>query len=203
MKRTGKQIFSDGIRLLLNDIRSVKWALVMIGACFIFLGITTHSICPLYAVAGYPCPGCGLTRAGLQAIRFNFAGAWKMNPFIFPVGVLLAAYAADRYLFPPICDIRYDRYVSRNVQRRADGMGFSRQRGQNAYEKGRTGSGRAVPMRRMFQKCLKFCTITVLSAMILFYIWRMIRYFPGEPPMNYYEDNLLSRIFSAASEIFV
>ncbi|MFR0961917.1 MAG: DUF2752 domain-containing protein [Dorea sp.] len=27
--------------------------------------------------------------------------------------------------------------------------------------------------------------------MILFYIWRMLRYFPGNPPMSYYYGNVL------------
>ena len=27
-----------------------------------------------------------------------------------------------------------------------------------------------------------------------FYVWRMFRYYPGEPPMSYYPGNLLSRI---------
>lgn len=30
--------------------------------------------------------------------------------------------------------------------------------------------------------------------MILFYIWRMLRYFPGDPPMSYYYGNVLLKL---------
>jgi Protein of unknown function (DUF2752) len=36
--------------------------------------------CTFRAVTGWPCPGCGLTRAADHASHFNFAGAWEANP---------------------------------------------------------------------------------------------------------------------------
>ena len=44
---------------------------------------------------------------------------------------------------------------------------------------------------------LKKWLIFLLAGMFVFYIYRMIRYFPGEPPMSYYPGNLLSRIAQA------
>ena len=43
-------------------------------------------LCPLAAVLGVPCPGCGLTRAGLAALRGDFAHALALHPLIFWVG---------------------------------------------------------------------------------------------------------------------
>ena len=38
--------------------------------------------------------------------------------------------------------------------------------------------------------------------MILFYIWRMLRYFPGNPPMSYYYGNELLKIRNILKMIF-
>ena len=45
-------------------------------------------------------------------------------------------------------------------------------------------------------KCLIKYAAAGMAALILFYIYRMIRYFPGEPPMTYYYGSLGYRIFS-------
>lgn len=50
---------------------------------------------------------------------------------------------------------------------------------------------------RSLQKWL----ILLLAGMLVFYIYRMIRYFPGEPPMSYYPGNLLKRIYQALGRI--
>ena len=39
--------------------------------------------CLVKLVCGYPCPGCGLTRAGFAVLRFDFAAAVHFNPLIF------------------------------------------------------------------------------------------------------------------------
>ena len=41
---------------------------------------------------------------------------------------------------------------------------------------------------------MKKCVVALAVAMILFYLWRMYLYFPGEPPMSYYGGNLIARI---------
>lgn len=52
----------------------------------IFVGILLLSLfyrCPLYAVSGIPCPGCGMTRAFFSLLRLDFAAAWKWNPSVY------------------------------------------------------------------------------------------------------------------------
>jgi hypothetical protein len=29
------------------------------------------------------CPGCGITRASVHLVKFEFAGAWNTNPFVY------------------------------------------------------------------------------------------------------------------------
>lgn len=43
---------------------------------------------------------------------------------------------------------------------------------------------------RSLQKWL----IILMAGMLVFYIYRMIRYFPGDPPMSYYPGNFLNQI---------
>lgn len=45
--------------------------------------------------------------------------------------------------------------------------------------------------RRKIGKYLKSFLIMIMVGMILFYIWRMVKYFPGDPPVSYYKRNLL------------
>ena len=52
------------------------------------------------------------------------------------------------------------------------------------------GWNRYIMGRRMGKK-LKAGLSVLMVLVILFYGWRMWMYFPGEPPMSYYERNLL------------
>lgn len=41
---------------------------------------------------------------------------------------------------------------------------------------------------------LKTLMILLMVSMIVFYVWRMLKFFPGDPPMSYYSRNLLRYI---------
>lgn len=144
MKRSFIQVVREALGLLWNDIKDVKWAIMLVIAYFALGKYFLYSLCPMVVITGYPCPGCGLTRAGFGLLRLDFAGAFRMHPMIYPIVLYLGIFCWNRYI------------------RRC-----------------RMGTG------------LKILLIVVLVAVILFYLWRMCRYFPGEPPMSYYEGNLL------------
>lgn len=59
---------------------------------------THHSVtlCPLKAVTGVPCAGCGSTRAGLALLRGDPAAAAAWNPLATVVFCLLGASAVLR-----------------------------------------------------------------------------------------------------------
>ena len=44
-------------------------------------------------------------------------------------------------------------------------------------------------------KILMKCLIVILIGMLVFYVYRMVRYFPGEPPMSYDESSRLYRLY--------
>ncbi len=147
-KRSLKQVFMDALKLFLDDMKNTKWAIIFLTAYFVFSKKIFHNICPLVALTGFPCPGCGLTRAGISVLRLDFSSAWRFHPFIFPILLYILLFVINRYFF---------------------------------FDKNR--------------KFLRCYAIVILILMTGFYIWRMYRYFPGEPPMSYYRYNLLHDIF--------
>lgn len=57
--------------------------------------------CPIYALTGWQCPGCGVSRMALCLMRLDFAGAWAANPVILcllPLGAAVAAKLARQYV---------------------------------------------------------------------------------------------------------
>ena len=53
--------------------------------------------CPLYALTGLYCPGCGSTRCLHALVHLDFATAWAMNPLLLlslPALLLLTGYGA-------------------------------------------------------------------------------------------------------------
>lgn len=73
-----------------------KRVLIVAAVCLALLGgivlLSFFYRCPFYAFFGIPCPGCGMTRAFLSLLRFDFVGAWGWNPMVFPL-LFCAGYA--------------------------------------------------------------------------------------------------------------
>lgn len=149
MRKTVRQTVCDGWKILKSDIYETRAVILILALYFLFFRYVLHSICPVVLVTGYPCPGCGMTRAAFCVLRMDFESAWETHPFIFPIILLAAVFCWNRYV-----------------------------RG------------------REKQPALRAWAAAVGIAMILFYIWRMYEFFPGEPPMSYYSGNLMSRIKS-------
>ncbi len=138
----------DIVKKIGADIYTARWAIILIIAYFAFLHYFLYSLCPVRVITGFPCPGCGLTHAGFCLLRLDFAGAWSVHPFIYPIGILAILFVVNRYFLKgqPLTNLLY------------------------------------------------VLAILTLAGMIIFYIWRMLTQFPGDPPMDYYTGNLISRI---------
>ncbi|WP_073103488.1 DUF2752 domain-containing protein [Hespellia stercorisuis] len=145
-KRSAKQIFEEAVSLFWRDMKSCRWAIAGIVAYMIFMKGIFQNICPMVIVTGFPCPACGLTRAGVAMLTGHFDLAWKLNPFIYGVLLLLILGAANRYI-----------------------------------------------LHRSW-KLYKGILIVFLTGMIAYYIYRMMFYFPGDPPMGYYHYNLAEQM---------
>lgn len=155
MRRSLKKVISQGTDRFIKDIKSAKWVIIGIITYFVFLRKMIMGVCPLVKITGYPCPSCGLTRAGIRLLQMDFAGAWQMHPFIYVAVFLVLLFVWNRYI-----------------------------------------------LGRSDMKGLKKLLIISLFAMLGFYVYRMYRYFPGDPPMSYYSDNLFHQMRQAL-QIFV
>lgn len=78
----------------INDLRKkviFLCAYTIIVFSFRYFDVT----CLIYRVTGIPCPGCGITRACLSALRFNFVEAFAYNPMFWSVPILLLYFIFD------------------------------------------------------------------------------------------------------------
>ena len=68
---------------------------------YIWLLLTDLKIpCIFYKVTGYLCPGCGITRMIMSALRFDFESAIKYNPSLFFILPFLGiAYFVEAYRY--------------------------------------------------------------------------------------------------------
>lgn len=144
MKRTFRQTICEAVMLLWKDIKDMKWAIMVIIAYFALGWKYLYSLCPVVVITGFPCPGCGLTRAGFRLLQLDFAGAFWIQPFIYLIALFIGFFGWNRYI-------------------KKQKMGIY----------------------------LKSFLIVIMIGMIVFYIWRMAKFFPGDPPMSYYRRNLL------------
>lgn len=68
---------------LFYDIFSIRYFFIII---FIYAACTMvifHQICPAALITGFPCPGCGITRAAFCILCGDFVSAWQINPCIY------------------------------------------------------------------------------------------------------------------------
>ena len=69
--------------------------------------------CPIHALTGWQCPGCGVSRMCLSLLRGDLAAAWGYNPVILCLLPLLAAVILD-------CAWRYVRTGQRTPHKWAE-----------------------------------------------------------------------------------
>lgn len=132
-------------RKIKADLKIGKKVMIFIIAYFIILRSLTDSSCVWVIVTGFPCPGCGLTRAGRFILQGRFLEAAKIHFFIYPILFLAVYFLLNRYL-----------------------------------------------LLRKTSKWMEWALIITIILMLVYYVYRMAHYFPGEPPMSYYSHNLIS-----------
>ena len=65
--------------MLLQDLWNIRIAILVFAIYFIIGRKFLYSLCRMVIMTGFPCPGCGLTRAMFMVLRGDFAGAWKIH----------------------------------------------------------------------------------------------------------------------------
>lgn len=80
------------------DIREYGIAIIAVVIYMIFVNVVFHAFCPLVIVSGFPCPGCGVTRAAVCLLTGRWRQAWQLNPVIFPIALTAVYFGWNRYL---------------------------------------------------------------------------------------------------------
>ena len=83
-------------------LREIGWILVMGTAYAIWFSFTGIGIpCPIRAVTGYRCPGCGITHCAVNLLHGRVLEAFEANQFVFilaPFGLIYGIWRAVRYI---------------------------------------------------------------------------------------------------------
>jgi hypothetical protein len=98
-------MFSSIIKWLKKHWLRLAITFALIAAYVAIVGGIFDEICPSKVFLGVPCPGCGLTRAGLSLFRLDFSRAWSFNPMIYSLPVLLILWAFSKKM-PKIIKMR-------------------------------------------------------------------------------------------------
>ena len=92
------QLISLIFKRIWNDIKK-GWAIVLVIYLYIRISLIAFgAACPMVIFLGLPCPGCGLTRAGMLFLNGDFADAWRMHPFIYAWLFLFLYVCFQRYI---------------------------------------------------------------------------------------------------------
>lgn len=134
------------IRRLKNDIKTFYPALLVFALYNIIVRTIFHAYCPFLIVTGFPCAGCGMTRAVFYILTGRVKRGMDLNPAA-PMWILfLLWFFAERYVRG---------HTPRHVK-----------------------------------------TVLAMVVLVTFgiYLYRMINFFPGSPPLVFYRNNLISRV---------
>lgn len=86
------------IHRLSKDLYQMRFVIPLFFLYYIGVKTVFSAFCPAVIITGFPCPGCGLTRAALYLARGRFGDAWNINPMIFPVFALGIYFVVMRYI---------------------------------------------------------------------------------------------------------
>ena len=131
---------------LINDLKAFYPAIIAFAIYNIIVRKMFHAYCPFLILTGFPCAGCGMTRAVFYILTGRIRRGMALNPAAPMWIVFLLWFFAERYL------------------------------------RGRTPN---------YVKAV-LAMVTVITFGI--YLYRMIHFFPGSPPLVFYRNNLISRM---------
>ena len=94
MKKYGKVVWGR----IKADLKEYGMAFVLLAVYTVFMNLVFHAFCPLVIVSGFPCPGCGVTRAAVCFLIGRWREAWLFNPVVFPVAATAVYFVCRRYL---------------------------------------------------------------------------------------------------------
>lgn len=98
MKRSIETVIREALHLVWKDIKNVKVPVLVIAVYLWFNRTFFRSSCIWVLTTGFPCPGCGMTRAGAALLHGDFKRAFQIHPFIYAIAVLAFFFCFYRYI---------------------------------------------------------------------------------------------------------
>lgn len=80
------------------DVKEYGMAFVALVVYTFIVNLVFHAFCPAVIISGFPCPGCGITRASVCLLTGRWQQAWQLNPTIFTVVLTALYFLWNRYL---------------------------------------------------------------------------------------------------------
>ena len=81
-----------------EDIYNFRYSILGVIAYIIFMEIVFSELCPVKALLGINCPGCGLTHASLFLLKGQFLNAMQANYTVILWWLLIILFIIDRYI---------------------------------------------------------------------------------------------------------
>lgn len=89
MKKTADRIAAD--------LKEYRFAIMGLFVYSIVVRIAFHAFCPMVIMTGFPCPGCGLSRAVWFLLRGEFARSFALHPLAGAWLALALYFVINRY----------------------------------------------------------------------------------------------------------
>lgn len=86
------------IKRIATDFKKYNAFLIACALFFVAAWLIFRKVCPLVITTGYPCPGCGITRALYYLVTFRFGKAFQMNPCVYIWSALAVYIFINRYI---------------------------------------------------------------------------------------------------------
>lgn len=83
-------------KLIKNDRISKILSLVLAIAVLVIFYYLVG--CPIRWISGITCPSCGMTRAAISLLKFDFASAFNYHPLIFILPIIAIIYCIRNHL---------------------------------------------------------------------------------------------------------
>ena len=83
---------------IIDDLRKCGIAIIVIILYLFICSVIFGTVCPMVILTGFPCPGCGLTRAVVSILCGDFAAGFKYNPAAFFWIIYIVSFLCNRYI---------------------------------------------------------------------------------------------------------
>ena len=96
---SSKGRFAEIKNRIKKDMVNGKWVLLGLVVYWLTTQLLFHEFCVTRILTGFPCPGCGMTRATLLMLTGHFVESFQMHPMVLPWVILGTYFCICRYVF--------------------------------------------------------------------------------------------------------